>query len=492
MFVGYIYTMNLIQEKRETIIRENNTAQETFETLLESIPMDTRELNVTTPLHGDLDLAILKTKGYNRIHTIRIGTAEMADGTGEITSVKNIPTVLRSFSCINQLLVSLDLWLPNVTELHLENNHITSIDLRTLAAVKKIYLQNNELTGIQNLPKLLEELYIQNNKIKHIDFKDTPKLKVLHCQNNPNISLANLPQTTLDLQMDEVANNDVSYTDEQETVSPNGSTQSRDIQGIHDYKECLRIYFKMKSQYEKKTKQTKSDAYARGKTNKQRKLLASQVRPECVKCGRNVGTVFSSKNNRYVAICGNTTQPCELKIELFRGDQDSLEYLIQLYSDETETDKLEIIQQKLKTLFNYISESESAKLFKDNLDMYNKDSAMYKLLLERYHNLHTSEHTAELVKHKIIQIYNLKHKMNTMKDEYMKTQNHHIIQLIANMYVKEYMPEIHNLRTLNYKVMEIGEIERDGGVYQLFQMDTKLSDLEYVFGERPSVKHFQI
>jgi hypothetical protein len=484
--------MNLIQEKRETIIRENNTAQQTFEALLESIPTDTRELNVTTPLHGDLDLNILEIKGYNRIHTIRIGTAEMADGTGEITSVKNIPYSLTHFSCINQLLVSMNLWLPNVVELHLENNHLTSLDLRTLSVVKKIYLQNNELKEIKNLPKSLEELYIQNNKINHLDFKETPKLKVLHCQNNPNISLANLPQTTLDLQMDEMPNNDISYTDEQELISPYGTTQPRDIQGIHDYKECLRSYFKLKSQYEKKTLEKRQSAYARGKTRKQSQSLADQVRPECVKCGRNVDTIFSSKNNRYIAMCGNRTQPCELKIELFRGDQDNLEELIRIYSDETEKDKLEIIQQKLKTLFNYISESESAKLFKENLDTYNKDSSMYKLLLERYHNLHTSEHNAELVKQKIIQIYNLKHKMNTMKDEYMKTQNHHIIQLIMNMYEKEYMPEIQNLRTLNYKVMEIEETERDNGVYQLFQMDTKLSDLEYVFGEPPSVKHYQI
>ena len=491
MFVGYIYTMNLIQEKRETIIRENNTAQDTFETLLESIPLDTKELNVTTPLHGDLDLKILETKGYNRIHTIRIGTESMADGTGEITSINNIPYTLTYFSCINQLLVSVDLWLPRVTELHLENNHLTTLDLRTVVNLKKLYAQNNELTEIKNLPKSLEELYIQNNKIKHLDFKETPKLKVLHCQNNPNISLANLPQTTLDLQMDEMANNDVSYTDEQDVVLPDGTTQPRDIQGTHDYKECLRTYFKMKSQYERKIRETKTAAYERGKTRKQSRLLASQVRPACVKCGRNVGTVFEIKNNRYIALCGDKVRPCELKIELFRGDQDNLEELLRIYSEETETDKLEIIQQKLKTLFNYISESESAKLFKENLDTYNKDSSMYKLLLERYHQLHSSEHTAELVKQKIIQIYQLKNKMNAMKDEYLKTQNHHIIQMIVNMYQKEYMPEIHNLRTLNYKVMEIEEID-DSGVYQLFQMDTKLSDLEYVFGEPHSVKHFQI
>lgn len=482
--------MNLIQEKRESIIRENNTAQDTFETLLESVPMNTKELNVTTALHGDLDLNVLKEKGYNNVHTIRIGTASMSDGTGEITSITNIPYTLTYFSCINQLLVTIDIWLPQVTELHLENNHLTTIDLRTAVNLKKLYLQNNELTEIKNLPKSLEELYIQNNKIKHLDFKETPKLKVLHCQNNPNISLANLPQTTLDLQMDETPNGDVSYTDEQDTVLPDGTTQSRDVEGTSDYKECLRTYFKMKSQYEKKLREAKTSAYMRGKTKTQRKLLASQVRPACVKCGRNVGSIFETKNNRYIALCGDKVRPCELKIELFRGDQDNLEDLLRLYSEETETDKMEIIKQKLKTLFNYISESESAKLFKQNLDNYTKDSSMYKMLLERYHHLHGSEHNAELVKQKIIQIYNLKNQMNQMKNEYLKTQNHHIIQMIVNIYQKEYMPEIHNLRTLNYKVMEIGEID-DTGVYQLFQMDSKLSDLEYVFGEPPSVKHFQ-
>lgn len=478
--------MNLVQEKRETIIREKNNAQATFETFLENIPNNSIELNVTIPLSGELDLDILNTKGFNKLKTIKIGTAEMAEnGTGELTSISSIPSTLEYFSCINQLIVDIPMYAPYIKELHLENNHLTQMNLESMSSLRKLYLQNNELKEIHNLPKHLEELYIQNNQIKHLDLRLNEYLKTLHCENNPGIALANIPASMVDLKMDETSESATSYTFE-DVDTP------RSVLATQDYKEALKYYFKMKATYEKKTMELKRAAFARGKTKKQGQLLAKQVRPECAKCKRNVGMIFDMQNNRYIAMCGSKDKPCELKIELFRGDLDILIELLQFMNTTVEEDKSKIIQQKMQTLFSYISEKDSASLFKKNLDTFNGDSTTYKELLDKYNQLYNSEHTKELIKQKIVKIYQLKDKMKVMQNEYLKTHNHRIIQEIMDVYVNEYMPEIQNLRTLKYKVMEMVELPRDSEVYHLFQMESKLSDIEYFYGELPSVKTFNV
>ena len=40
---------------------------------------------------------------------------------------------------------------------------------------------------------------------------------------------------------------------------------------------------------------------------------------KCIGCKRNVGTIFSNKNNTYSAVCGDKEDACPLDISLKRG-----------------------------------------------------------------------------------------------------------------------------------------------------------------------------
>lgn len=481
--------MDIISEKREQVLRENNTAQYEFEQLLENIPFDTKEIHITTPLHGDLDLGVLKEKGYESLQSIMI---DAPSGDGEITDLKNIPYKLKKFKCTNQMITSLDLWLPLAEELVLDGNYLETLDLRTLVTLKVLKCNNNRLKKITSPPKTLEEIYINNNQIKVLDLKELSNLRILYCVNNPGIKLVNVPRTSLDLKIDEHFRNEVDFVEEKEDESYAASSPSQSLLIHRDYKESLSEYFKLKSQYEKKKRDLMNAAFEKGKTLKQKKNLAREVVAPCIKCKRHVGTIFEQNNTHYIAICGSKTKPCELKIELYRGSYDPLDDLIDLYQENIEQTKETIISQKLDTLFNYVSEEKSVKAFKKKLEDYNFDSAFYKKLLDKYHELHGSDYKRELVKQKVGNIYNLKTHMNTLLDEYVKTQNKVVLKTIMDVYVKEYLPEIHNLRKINYEVMEMNEVGEDSGVYQLFQRDTKLSRDEYLLGEAPKVKQFRV
>jgi hypothetical protein len=62
--------MNIIEEQRERILKENNTAQAYLKDFLEKINKESRDISILEPLHGDLDFGILKEYGITNITKI--------------------------------------------------------------------------------------------------------------------------------------------------------------------------------------------------------------------------------------------------------------------------------------------------------------------------------------------------------------------------------------------------------------------------------------
>jgi hypothetical protein len=488
--------MNLLCQKREQVIREKNTAQTELEGMLENISPTVVELNITKPLSGDLDLEVLNERGYTKLKSIRFEPNDGAQQQGEITSVKVMTPELKYFSCVRQLLADMNLWMPQVEELHLEHNCLSSLDLTTCMRLKRLYVGHNQITELKHIPRSIEEIYASHNRIKTLDLKELPNLRVLHCAGNPNIVVANIPRTTLDLVMDET-DAEKRYVEEEADDNDEPSVRvgedARDgsaaMERRYEYKEAVREYFKLKTKYEKKARERRTAAYEQGKTLKEKRRRAREVVPECVKCRRRVGTIFEQTQEQYVAICGSKTAPCGLKIELFRGGYDNLEWLIDLHEETIEKMKTEMMCLMLDTLFHYISEEKSVKMFTQKLGDYNSDGGFYKKLVEKYRDLHDNEYKHELRKQKIDKIYKLKYAMGELRNEYAQTGNREVLHAIMRIYKEEYMPEVLNLRQLDHEVMEMVSVDNR---FKLFQRDTKMSSLDYLFGKPPAVKTFQV
>ena len=82
---------------------------------------------------------------------------------------------------------------------------------------------------------------------------------------------------------------------------------------------------------------------------------------------RKYKTIFSTNATNYIAVCGDTKSPCELKIKLFRGDFDLNEKYLYYFKQQLEDDKQIIISQKMDTLFNYLSVIISAVVMCDGV-----------------------------------------------------------------------------------------------------------------------------
>jgi hypothetical protein len=266
------------------------------------------------------------------------------------------------------------------------------------------------------------------------------------------------------------------------------------------YEDSLQYYFKLKNKYENSLLEEKRHIFDSSPTKKVARQKILQLKPACINCKRPVGTIFSKKDNRYMAICGDTSNPCRLKIEIFSGNFGSNIDLLYKFKEHVEELKDDIIREKLDNLFNYKSEEKSVAIFKKKLEEYNFDSGMYKELLDRHNENHNNPHKNELIQKKKDTIYKYIENIRQLLKEYEQTENNEILKSAVYIQNKDLLPEINNLRLLSNELMEMNyDVAISGGFgvnplihHYLFKNDIALSKNDFTFGEPPRVIHFSM
>jgi len=145
--------MNIIEEKRESIIRDNNTAQEKITNLLELYDRSITELHMNEPLHGDLDLSVFHELGFDNIKKIYLGK-------GEITNIRNFPKSLLVFECVENLLTEITGLPDGIHEINFQYNYLKHVDLEGLSKLFKVNLSHNKIEAIENIPDKIERIIL--------------------------------------------------------------------------------------------------------------------------------------------------------------------------------------------------------------------------------------------------------------------------------------------------------------------------------------------
>lgn len=480
--------MNIIENQRETIRRENNTAQNELIGMMENMSKSIRELSIPEILHGDLDFAYLGERGFNHVETVELGE-------GEITSIKNLPESVKSLRCSRNLLTSLEGLPRDLETLICENNYLSRFNGETTQKIKVLHLSDNKLVEMENLPKDLEELYVDNNQLRVLNLEDCPSLRILHASNNPMLIIEHVPESLVYLQSENSPFVDTNQADAGEPI-----THEENMSKI-DYLESLRDYFKLKTKYENALYDTRKTAYKDAATKAIGRKLLKQIKPKCLNCRRPVGMIFELKDERYIAMCGDTNRAtkCNFHIELYRGGFTNEEYMVYLFKEQVETLKESIVKQKLDALFSYKSEAVVAQKFKKEIEDYNTDSSMFKTLLGNHNELYYSMERREKMVEKLEKIEQLKTSLKHMMDEYAKTNNPQILRDAIGMQIRQLQPEIENLRRIKYEIMEMDNAVFMGGNMlepkevvecSLIQKEVALPKMEFTFGEPSRVVKF--
>jgi hypothetical protein len=164
---------------------------------------------------------------------------------------------------------------------------------------------------------------------------------------------------------------------------------------IHDVKETLNEYFKLKLQYETQIMANKKKIMNNSTlSNREKRAEFLKLKPKCNNCKRPGGTRFKTSffketdneesYRQYKATCGIIADPCNLDITVQIGKVDLLPNLLNNIQNEINERKNTVINDKNKLLFGCITTEDALARFetlKDDISFY---TSFYEIYLETY------------------------------------------------------------------------------------------------------------
>jgi len=473
--------MSITNQQRENIIIENNTAQSRLLDILENYSRQSTNLTIQEQLHGDIDLSPLRESGFGLIDTIILGK-------GEITNIVNIPKGITSFTCAENLLKTIDKLPSSLSSLNLSGNIIEDIDVSNLNNLQTLNLSHNKLTQLENLPTNLEELLCDFNQLHQINLEGLNKLKTLNVSNNKITLIENIDTIT-----NLIYDNNPSINFRNSEVDHIGG-DNNDNEDNTNYKDALNQYFRMKNEYETKIHEKKKRIYENEPNKKMAKQLMRKYTPECIKCKRKVGTIFTRDENIYKAICGDTQNPCNLNIELFAGFLLHFKEMFDITKEDFEETRGIIDTEKLNDLFDYVSSEDNVNLYKKTLELYTENENSYKSYIETHHNMYNNTDTVKSLHKAQDNLFSYIETSKQLIDEYKKTNNREFLKTAMDLRVNEIKRELSTIRRLKYGIMEIvtHPTKKAFPVHTLYQNTVSLDKLDNSSLEQQRVISFTI
>ena len=441
--------MDKIEKRKEIMAGDNmNSANVVFSQILEKKKSNLSELDIIEPLEGNLNLAILAEKGFIQIEILRFSP-------GTITTLSNLPANLKKLVIADNLLDTIDL--PDAIEyVDLAHNVLKGPhDFIRNGLLKYIRVSYNNITSLENLSENVEELYCDHNLLRSLNLLKTPKLRILHCDYNPKLVLHDLPDTLTESRL------------------PDQLIQTEKLDKTpKEYLDSVRRYFILKTKYENELMNLKRKA----KESKR----SLKTLPACKGCSKKVGMVFSGKDQKYTVYCGDSTKPCDWKIVIHRGDHNSFISTMLEMRENLEETKENMIRQKMDTLFQYITETKSADLFKKQMEFYKTNAEMVEKYHQDYLDIYFHAGKKEIVTLKQKKIQEL---MVELQEHFVEGDLEEVVRIQHN----KIQPIAKYIQSLQYPLMEM-EFVKSTNEWILDQKEMLLSDLEINHGEPISIK----
>tara|TARA_Y100000996_G_C22510495_1_gene638170 strand:- start:279 stop:1091 length:813 start_codon:yes stop_codon:yes gene_type:complete len=134
--------------------------------------------------------------------------------------------------------------------------------------------------------------------------------------------------------------------------------------------EAIKNYYKLKGLYYSKYNSAKSKIIKTDASISEKKARINNIKLKCVKCQKNVGTMFYQDKNILIAKCGSEQAPCKLDIRIDRGSFENINTLTKIIDNDMETAKRAIIEVKMKLLFGLLTEEAAESVFEEVKSVY--------------------------------------------------------------------------------------------------------------------------
>lgn len=257
--------------------------------------------------------------------------------------------------------------------------------------------------------------------------------------------------------------------------------------------DAIHGYYYMKEKYnsalEKRRQRLMNDPVISWKSlsAQQKAKRLAMIKPACIVCKQEGGSVFTETDGKLKAICGNISQPCGFNIEVSRGKYASLETLMNESLEEVRSTKDEIIRMKLDLLFRFISEDELLEKFdavqhklQEQLKMYAEFRSYYLSVTDNEDIRHDTDIHTRVISEKVSRI---KEYMTEFRESEWK--NRSIIDDILVLYQTDIEPAYMKLRETKYIYSQIETTENTNGALVEMYNDGEfnLSQKKYSYHE---------
>lgn len=469
----------MINENREHIIINDNTAQVVFNNFIDSLAKPIHKIIIDEPLSGDIDLNIL-------IEINKGIPSEIIFSKGNITNIFNIPDGIITLKCSENMIISFNKLPISLKTLECDNNYIESINISNLINLETLNISHNNIIQLNEIPNSIVNLICTHNHIRTLDLNGLINLKVLNVSNNIITVIDNFQDNIVDFQMHNTPN--IEFRNSNIDLNYNDREHNR-IQKLN-YKKALHDFFKLKKKYEDKLHELKLKAYEKAPTNKMAKRAILAVKAPCINCKQNVGTIFEIKFDKYTAICGGKgDQKCDLDIHINTGDFVRYNEGIQLFDDATYNASVNIIQNKMNNIFGFTDDYTAKYEYKHNLEEYSVNNRIYKDMISAHNDLFNNINKDHKITENNIDIFNLTEQNNILfKNFNEKHDKSYITNIINNN--EEIAKHARNIRNLRHEIMELNY---DNGSHTnfLFQYPVLFDKLEInLQGTSPEVVKF--
>ncbi len=257
--------------------------------------------------------------------------------------------------------------------------------------------------------------------------------------------------------------------------------------------EAIHGYYSMKEKYnsalEKRRQRLINDPVInwRSLSAQQKAKRLAVIKPACIVCKQEGGSIFTESDGKLKAICGNISQPCGFHIEVMRGKYASLETLMNESLEEVRATKDEIIRMKLDLLFRFINEDELLEQFEavqhklqEQLKMYAEFRSYYLSVTDNDDLRKDTDTLTRVISEKVARI---KEYMTEFRESEWK--NRSIIDDILVIYQTDIEPAYMKLRETKYIYSQVETTENaNGALVQMYNDgEFNLSQKKYSYHE---------
>ena len=403
-----------------------------------------KQCYIQYPLSDEIDLSPLKNKQIEEIHFAK----------GAIQRFRNVPSgVTKIVINDNELKELPHLELRDLVHLEANHNHLSKADLNGMVKLVSLFLDNNKIREVHNLPESLQTLSINHNDLEDLDFDSCTNVS---CTRNPRLYQIRGRK--------QISNPEFILNKDPQTLLHfgGGSPKRKPRENVlyTDVKQAVNEYYALKSRYEehKKTvikKIMDGKGYKRERVQKARNAVF-----KCINCGKEGGTVFTKEDNHLRATCGNTQNPCNLDIEILASLTLSDEEILQTQK-EMDVAKQKIVEIKMNTLFGYTTEENSVKEFERNLKIIranqkNQTDLVNNLKEVSYYDMQNDTKRTSIVSKKMQDVYSELAEIRRILREYEIDGNQRLLKDVAQK--QKTIKEILNVvQSIKYPICEMVE-----------------------------------